>query len=131
MYRKQIKENTTAHSHRTHCPTQRVIYDNWMFILLPNYNCMFEEVLSFNAELCFIRRCRFKLSARVSTIWHMGHLCCSGLCDFICFFKLTKSLLQTRQVSGANVEKILCEPYFRIFSRVALSLGGFIFSSMP
>lgn len=48
-----------------------------------------------------MRRCLFKLSARVNVIGQNGHLCCSGLWDFMCFFLLLTSFPQILHGSGA------------------------------
>lgn len=84
-----------------------------------------------------MRRCLLRLSARVSVIGHMGHLCCSGLCDFICFLRLFTSFPQTLQDSGTLKGLLVnAKPNdLTIFSTLANLFvngsHGFLFSSTP
>lgn len=98
---------------------------------------MLDKLLAPRTEQCFIRRCLLRLSARVSTMGHKGHLCCSGLCDFICFFILVTSFPQTLHGHG-----VPCGLWFKtnlydltndsIFANLWLRGScGILFSSTP
>lgn len=88
-------------------------------------------------EQCFIRRCLFRLSARVSIIGHSGHLCCSGLWDFMCFFMLFTSLPHTWHDSGllyGLLLRVILNDWTMLSKFIILFFSdscGILFSSTP